>query len=407
MAEPRSRAAVLQNRCCPDTNGDEALARRLQEQEDQPQSTSPVEMGMTDEQLALLIAEEETPDFENARNERTMEPPCENLSDAALAAMLQQQEQHVSPTSRGVPEVDNSDGHSPSRLQQREDPEVEDSDAQLASILQEEEDAAARQLQVTSQNRQAGSQNRRRLSQRRSEGAFRMPALPNGLSEASGSDCIPQIAASCGCDETVPAPAAAATGCFGGCQLASCFSLGYPATCLCMIGGAAFALFHSAPIHTHFHTGRGQRRMEDEEDSDDDPWGLRGLDEDVISGRTIEHVYRGPQSPQSSAQTGDQAPAQQSPGGDENKCMVCMEEFTDGDMLRTLPCLHRYHRRCVDQWLSRASTCPICKRDVTDTSAPAVERPRTSRAERPGARSFLSSLVRRTAGRASRMRPSS
>ncbi len=52
------------------------------------------------------------------------------------------------------------------------------------------------------------------------------------------------------------------------------------------------------------------------------------------------------------------------------------------------------------RWLNRASTCPICKRDVTDTSAPVADSP--ARAERPRARNFLSNLVQR-AGRAGRV----
>jgi len=51
------------------------------------------------------------------------------------------------------------------------------------------------------------------------------------------------------------------------------------------------------------------------------------------------------------------------PGNDT--CTVCFELFAGGDRLRVLPCLHRFHRACIDPWLSRSSECPVCKRDVT------------------------------------------
>mmetsp|Transcript_30268 Transcript_30268/g.64413 ORF Transcript_30268/g.64413 Transcript_30268/m.64413 type:complete len:561 (+) Transcript_30268:83-1765(+) len=46
-------------------------------------------------------------------------------------------------------------------------------------------------------------------------------------------------------------------------------------------------------------------------------------------------------------------------------CGVCLGEFEDGDELRLLPCGHRFHRDCIDQWLLQSSTvCPVDKRDL-------------------------------------------
>jgi len=50
--------------------------------------------------------------------------------------------------------------------------------------------------------------------------------------------------------------------------------------------------------------------------------------------------------------------------GEQTKCSVCLEEFGDGDDLKTLPCLHIYHQKCIEQWLCTDNSCPICKTPI-------------------------------------------
>jgi len=45
-------------------------------------------------------------------------------------------------------------------------------------------------------------------------------------------------------------------------------------------------------------------------------------------------------------------------------CRVCLSEYEDGDVLRTLPCFHRYHAECIDRWLVRDNKCPMCKHEI-------------------------------------------
>mmetsp|Transcript_17895 Transcript_17895/g.32468 ORF Transcript_17895/g.32468 Transcript_17895/m.32468 type:complete len:314 (-) Transcript_17895:114-1055(-) len=51
-----------------------------------------------------------------------------------------------------------------------------------------------------------------------------------------------------------------------------------------------------------------------------------------------------------------------------SKCMVCLESFKAGEEIRILPCLHRFHKGCVDEWLARSAECPICKFNITTES---------------------------------------
>ncbi|GAA6081415.1 RING finger protein 215 isoform X2 [Tachysurus ichikawai] len=49
---------------------------------------------------------------------------------------------------------------------------------------------------------------------------------------------------------------------------------------------------------------------------------------------------------------------------DTDNCAVCLEQYTTNQCLRVLPCLHEFHRDCVDPWLLLQQTCPLCKRCV-------------------------------------------
>jgi len=47
------------------------------------------------------------------------------------------------------------------------------------------------------------------------------------------------------------------------------------------------------------------------------------------------------------------------------KCAICLDEFEDGEDVKFLLCLHRFHKKCVDPWLESHTTCPICKKDYS------------------------------------------
>uniref|UniRef100_D3ZP81 RING-type E3 ubiquitin transferase n=1 Tax=Rattus norvegicus TaxID=10116 RepID=D3ZP81_RAT len=47
-------------------------------------------------------------------------------------------------------------------------------------------------------------------------------------------------------------------------------------------------------------------------------------------------------------------------------CAICLEEFTEGQELRVISCLHEFHRTCVDPWLHQHRTCPLCMFNIVE-----------------------------------------
>ena len=46
-------------------------------------------------------------------------------------------------------------------------------------------------------------------------------------------------------------------------------------------------------------------------------------------------------------------------------CSVCHQEFEAGEAARSLPeCRHTFHMSCIDGWLCRHASCPLCRRAV-------------------------------------------
>ena len=54
-------------------------------------------------------------------------------------------------------------------------------------------------------------------------------------------------------------------------------------------------------------------------------------------------------------------------GKDEERrgsCPICLDEWSEGDVAAEMPCKHRFHSKCVEEWLGRQATCPLCRYEM-------------------------------------------
>ncbi|XP_016651066.1 PREDICTED: putative RING-H2 finger protein ATL21B [Prunus mume] len=50
------------------------------------------------------------------------------------------------------------------------------------------------------------------------------------------------------------------------------------------------------------------------------------------------------------------------PEPNDNTCPICLGTYKSKETLRTIPeCNHYFHANCIDEWLRRNATCPLCR----------------------------------------------
>ena len=52
----------------------------------------------------------------------------------------------------------------------------------------------------------------------------------------------------------------------------------------------------------------------------------------------------------------------------ETTCAICMNDFDENENVRLLQCGHYFHANCVDQWLERSESCPLCRQSIVGSN---------------------------------------
>lgn len=47
------------------------------------------------------------------------------------------------------------------------------------------------------------------------------------------------------------------------------------------------------------------------------------------------------------------------------RCVICLSNFELNEELRELKCNHKFHVKCIDEWLMNSTLCPVCRADVS------------------------------------------
>uniref|UniRef100_A0A0A9CT23 RING-type domain-containing protein n=1 Tax=Arundo donax TaxID=35708 RepID=A0A0A9CT23_ARUDO len=55
---------------------------------------------------------------------------------------------------------------------------------------------------------------------------------------------------------------------------------------------------------------------------------------------------------------------------DDAQCSICLGEYKEKEILRIIPiCHHNFHLACLDVWLQKQTTCPICRISLKELQA--------------------------------------
>ena len=51
---------------------------------------------------------------------------------------------------------------------------------------------------------------------------------------------------------------------------------------------------------------------------------------------------------------------------DDNKesCAICLDDLKTGNMVKALTCSHKFHEKCINNWLKQKLLCPLCKEKI-------------------------------------------
>lgn len=50
----------------------------------------------------------------------------------------------------------------------------------------------------------------------------------------------------------------------------------------------------------------------------------------------------------------------------EESCAICLDMYSPHGKIVRIPCGHVFHYTCIDIWMMKSTTCPLCRRDLED-----------------------------------------
>jgi hypothetical protein len=48
----------------------------------------------------------------------------------------------------------------------------------------------------------------------------------------------------------------------------------------------------------------------------------------------------------------------------QEKCFICLENLSTQKKIVELPCKHKFHKKCLNNWIRENPTCPLCRQDI-------------------------------------------
>lgn len=85
----------------------------------------------------------------------------------------------------------------------------------------------------------------------------------------------------------------------------------------------------------------------------------------VIEGTGLDTLFRGVLEkdgpPPASKSSIEAIPGVEIREGDEGECVICLEEWVKGGIVKEMPCKHKFHGRCIEKWLGMHGSCPVCR----------------------------------------------
>jgi hypothetical protein len=49
---------------------------------------------------------------------------------------------------------------------------------------------------------------------------------------------------------------------------------------------------------------------------------------------------------------------------EHTSCPICFDDYTDNCFVLETECKHYFHEECLEKWMERNNTCPICRTDL-------------------------------------------